>query len=443
MLKANLKIILALKTFLHNVSSSEELKNHFRLSITAFTRNRKLTFDRLVLLIMKLCKKSLSVELEKYFSELNLKTTCSVAAFSMQRLKLNPSFFISWNIVLWKTFYQEQKGRVKRWKGLRVLGCDGSSTSLVNRPCLSKYFGGQSNRHCSYVIAKTFYCFDVLNKLVLYSSIAPYRYGEFQMACDMINRSLFEGDMLLIFDRHYSSYRIAFLFMAQETQAKFLIRVNENYNFSKCFIESKKTSTIIDLFPSDPSIKELKRCGYKVKKNQSIKVRLIKVKLPGGKIEILMTNLWEEDGYPSNEFKNLYAMRWGVETNIDFQKNILQLESSSGLTPVSVIQDFYATVFVSNLHTILTMQAQEIINQTKTDYKYPLRVNNNKAFGKIKENLIPLFITKTPIEILKTLTSYFVKSPLPVRINRSFPRVRKNQQTRSKHRTFTNYKPTY
>ena len=78
-----------------------------------------------------------------------------------------------------------------------------------------------------------------------------------------------------------------------------------------------------------------------------------------------------------------------------------------------------------------------------TDYKYPLKVNNNVAYGKIKENIIPLFVTENPMEILQTLTDYFKKRPLPVRKNRSFPRERKNRQTRSKHRTFTNYKPAY
>jgi hypothetical protein len=57
-------------------------------------------------------------------------------------------------------------------------------------------------------------------------------------------------------------------------------------------------------------------------------------------------------------------MRWGVESSIDFQKNILQLESMSGLTPTTVLQDFYATVLVANLHFLLIKPAQEQIDQT-------------------------------------------------------------------------------
>jgi len=81
----------------------------------------------------------------------------------------------------------------------RVLGCDGSNISLVNKPELQEYFGGQSNQNCSFVVAKTFYCYDVLNKMVLFPQIAPYRHGELRMAYDIINRSFIEDDMLLIF----------------------------------------------------------------------------------------------------------------------------------------------------------------------------------------------------------------------------------------------------
>ncbi len=77
------------------------------------------------------------------------------------------------------------------------------------------------------------------------------------------------------------------------------------------------------------------------------------------------------------------------------------------------------------------------------DRKYPMQVNNNKAFGKIKENLIPLFASKKPSEILKTLHSYFIRAPLPIRKDRSFQRIRKTPMTKSKYRTFTNYKPAY
>jgi hypothetical protein len=443
MLEANVKILSALKSFLITVAENTNYTNLFRTTETAFTRRRKLTFEKLSLLIIQLCKKTLSIELDNFFEGMNTRLSCSVAAFSLQRMKLNPSFFYSWNMVLWMNFYAEYGNKVKRWKGFRVLGCDGSNISLVNKPDLQQYFGGQSNQSGSFVQAKTFYCYDVLNKMILFPQIAPYRYGELRMAYDTIQQAPLEQDMLLIFDRCYSNYKMVALLEFKEKAIKYVIRVKDSLNFAKEFVRSKKQTSVVEIFPSPASIEGLKECGYIVKKDTPLRVRLIRVKLLSGKIEVLMTNLWEEDGYETKEFKMLYAMRWGVESNIGFQKNILQLESLSGLSPLSVIQDFYATVFVSNLHHLLIKQAQRTIDETITDTKYPMQINNNKAFGKIKENLIGLFVNKNPTEILNKLHNYFIRAPLPIRKNRSYPRVRKNPMSKSKFRTFTNYKPAF
>jgi hypothetical protein len=443
MLKANLKIISALKNYLNLVSNNAELKRQFCSSDKDFTRNRKLPFDKTVLFIIKLCKKSLSIEIENFFDELQSTVSCSVAAFSLQRIKLDPFFFKAWNFVLCTNFYNEYKNKVKRWKKFRLISCDGSSISLINSGSIKTFFGGQNNQKTSSILAKTFYCFDVLNKMILFPCIAPYRYGEFQMACDIIDSGVLQKDMLLILDRYYGNYKIAALLLFNEQEIKYVIRVNESYAFAKKFIASKKMSAVIEIFPSHNSIKSLNDQGYKVTAKTGIKTRLIRVKLSTGKIEVLMTNLWEEEGYAHNEFKDLYAKRWGVETNIGFQKNILQLESFSGLTPISVIQDFYATVFISNLHFLLTKPSQDILDNQTANRKHPMQINNNKAHGKLKENIIQLFTMNEPKSILLKLKIYFLKTPLPVRLNRHYPRIRKSRQLNSKHRTFTNYKPAY
>jgi hypothetical protein len=443
MSSANLKIISSLKTFLLTVSENQEYKNYFRTTETAFTRRRKLSFEKLALIIVQLCKKTLSVEIDKFFEQINSGSSCSVAAFSMQRKKLNPAFFYAWNMVLWKNFYNEYGSQAKRWRGFRVLGCDGSNITLINKPELQSHFGGQSNQFNSFTVAKTFYCYDVLNKMILFPQIAPYRYGELRMAYDTIEKAPIEQDMLLIFDRNFSNYKMAALLQFKEREIKYVIRVKESLNFAKDFIDSKKRSEVVEIFPSPSSIQGLKECGYIVKADTPIKIRLVRVDLSTGKTEVLMSNLWEDEGYLTFEFKKLYALRWGVESNIDFQKNILQLESLSGLKVITVIQDFYATVFVSNLHALLIKQAQKTIDKTMAGKKHPMQINNNKAFGKIKENMIALFVSEKPDLILKILHDYFIRDPLPIRSGRSYPRVRKNVMSKSKFRTFTNFKPAY
>ena len=44
---------------------------------------------------------------------------------------------------------------------------------------------------------------------------------------------------------------------------------------------------------------------------------------------------------------------------------------------------------------------------------------------------------------MQTLHDHFIKEVIPIRKGRSFKRIRKNVQSKSKYRTFTNFKPSY
>jgi hypothetical protein len=435
----NVAIIGELREFLVSVTKNKDLIRHFRQSDKDFIRNRKLPFERLVLLIVKLCKKTLSLEIEKFFEEIDVSMPCSVSAFTQQRNKLGASFFYFWNMVLWLNFYSLYNQAAKRWRGYRVIAADGSSVSLINNKVLSEHFGGQANQHTSFILGKSFYHYDVLNELILHSRLGPYRYCELDMAYDGID--LLKEDMLMIYDRNFCNYKMVALHLWQEKEIKFVIRAKETQKIVRSFIESQKESDIVALSPGTSAIKGLRKSGFIITKDRVVHVRLVRVQLENT-VEVLMTNLWEEQGYSAAEFKDIYFMRWGVETNIAFQKIVLQLEAFSGLTVQSVLQDFYATVFVSNLHALLIKDAQQTVDNL-THRKHPVKINKNKSMGRLKTKLISLFIHNNVREILQTLHNHFIKDVSLIRKGRKFERIRKNIQSRSKFRTFTNFKPSY
>jgi hypothetical protein len=439
MFDVNVKIISEVKNFITMVAGDRSILNNFCVSDRNFIRNRKLPFEKLVLFIAKLCKKTLSIELETFFEELGCPMDCSVSAFSQQRLKLEPAFFYFWNLVLQRSFYVYSGAAIKRWKGYRIIAADGSSISLVNNASLRQFFGGQRNQQTDYVLAKTFYHYDVLNEIILLPLIMPYRYGELNMAYDATEK--IEEDMLMLYDRNFCNYKMVALHLWQEKERKFVIRAKETHNMIKAFIKSGEVSSIVDMQPTETAIKGLRKSGFILNADTLLKVRLVRVELPGS-IEVLITNLWEEEGHQAQEFKDLYFKRWGVETNISIQKNILQLESFSGLTAHSVLQDFYATVMITNLHSILIKDAQEAIENTIKDGKYPMKVNKNKSIGKLKVKLVSLFMYNDTEAILKILHGHFVKDVIPIRKGRSFKRTRINVKSKSKHKTYTNFKPS-
>ena len=441
MFDVNVKIITELKAFIAIVTDNKEIKQNFSVSNKDFIRTRKLPFEKIALLIARLCKKTLSIELDNFFEEMGCVMTCSVSAFVQQRIKLEPVFFFFWNMVLCKSCYHYYGNAIKRWKGYRIIAADGSSISLADTPSLRNYFGGQGNRQTEYVLAKTFYHYDVLNELVIVPQIKPYRYGELNMAYDAIPQ--IEEDMLTLYDRNFSNYKVVALHLWQESERKFVIRAKESQNIVKAFLQSGETSSIAYMQPTASTIEGLKKNGFIVTKNTLLKVRLVRVELCSKSTEVLITNLWEEDGHPAEQFKDLYFMRWGIETNISVQKNILQLEAFSGLTHQAVLQDFYATIVMVNLHSVLIKDAQQTADATMQHRKYPVKINKNKSFGKLKVNLISLFISNDVEAILKKLHDHFVREVIPIRKERTFSRIRRNIGTPSKYRTFTNFKPAY
>ena len=72
-----------------------------------------------------------------------------------------------------------------------------------------------------------------------------------------------------------------------------------------------------------------------------------------------------------------------------------------------------------------------------------MKINKNKSYGKLKLQIVKLFTDIEPETILKLLHQHFIKEVIPIRKGRSFPRIRKNISSKSKFKTFTNFKPAY
>jgi hypothetical protein len=72
---------------------------------------------------------------------------------------------------------------------------------------------------------------------------------------------------------------------------------------------------------------------YTNKKGSKVKIRLVKVLLPTGQIEVLTSNLMDSEAITATDLGELYIKRWGIKTIIDSLKNQLGLMIFSGLKP--------------------------------------------------------------------------------------------------------------
>ncbi len=440
MVEANVKIIGELKLFIDYVTTDEEIRKSFTIRDTDFIRDRKLSLARIAQMIINLPKRSLSIEVREFFENLvGGGKECTKGAFSLQRGKLRPEFFFIWNQVLVAAFYHYYGDQVKRWRGFRVFATDGSTMYLPDRDEIVKHFGKHSNQYSQVPLSRVIQVEDVLNKITVYGNIYSIATSEQEVVNRLADH--YAEDSLLLLDRGFSNYVLMWLLLNQERERNFVIRCKTGGSqYAASFLKSKKRSKIITIYPHSNAISMLKKLGYIITLQTGIKVRLVKVTLTTGETEVLMTNLYDKKIYSNEDLKYLYGLRWSIEGCYDRQKNQQQLEIFSGHRVITIYQDYYANVFTGNMQSIIEKQCTKYITSLSRKRKYRCKINRNISWSHLKHNIVRLFITERPIDILITLQKAFERYVEPERPGRTVPRRTKSRRLTGKYQTFTNYR---
>lgn len=440
MVEANVKIIEELKGFLEIVSKDAEIRKLVTQSQIDFTRDRKLTMQRIATLIINMPKRSLSIEIQEFFDSLDKDLEpCTKGAFSLQRTKLKPLFFRLWNKWLVDCFYEHYGSKIKHWRGFRLQAVDGSTAYLMNREEVIKHFGTQDNQHGGIPMARVMQIQDVFNDITVWGDIRPIKESEQSIIARQVS-NLYE-DSLTLFDRGFPSFSLMYLMQNEETPRHFVMRSKAGFNNEvKQFVKSSKTSKIVELTATKDAIPTLKEHGYMVSAKTTLKVRMVKVKLSTGEIEILLTNLYDEQLYSLEDLKELYRLRWGIETTYGKQKNQQQMEQFSGHRVICIEQDYAAGLFVANLQSLIEKQSDEYLSIVNKKRLHNYRINRNVSWASLKHNIIKLFLHNQPEELLLKLQKAFERNTEPVRPGRKYPRVVKAKRLNGKYQTFTNYR---
>lgn len=440
MVESNIKIIEDLQEVFKIINTDSKIRKRFTESETDFTRERKLTFNRTSLLIINMPKRSLAIEVQEFFQNcIDSSINCTKAAFTIQRKKIKATFFEALNKQFSDSFYHHCGEKVKKWKGFLVIAVDGSSACLFNKESVVSHFGCGKNHLTQTPLAKVIKFYDVLNKFVVFSKICPFKIGEPTIVANHIEE--LPANSLSIYDRGFSGFPLMYLLINQEKERHFVIRCKTDFNRPVItFMQSTATDIVVDFYPDHKAKMKMYQYGYKMFSTTSIKVRMVKVVLKTGEIEVLLTNLYDTETYKTACFKDLYFMRWGVETSYDADKNKQQLEQFSGHTVWSIEQDFYATTFVSNLQIIIEKQCEPYVKSISKNRKHDYQINKNVSIGSMKNKIVKLFLTQNPKTILLHLQKLFERSLEPIRPNRNSPRKFVKTKPRGKFNTVTNYK---
>lgn len=401
-LLANVRVIIGSEGFL--------VRN--RKNKQDFTRQRKLPFCSLIFFFLNLIRQTLQKELTCFIREFSEHNNISKSAFCQSRMKLRPEAFIELNDELVRGFYADDE--LKTWNAFRLICIDGSTLELPKSQEIIDDFGVNSLENNT-PISKTSVCFDLLNEIILDSVIAPNHSSEYDLALSHFTK-LRPRD-LLILDRGYGA-RWLFLMLLQK-KVDFVIRLQKVFGPDiDSFWASEALSAIIHVGqPPKKTKTRLSKIGITF---EPFSIRIVKVKLKNGEIEVLATSLIDEKAFPTEIFKDLYRMRWGVESNYHHLKNHIEIGNFTGYSTQSIYQDYNASILIANIQSLIILDAQQKISVTNDKRQYRYKVNRNLSIGYLKDKIIDILTSDNP-RYYQELVALFQIEPIPVREGRTYP----------------------
>lgn len=390
-----------------------------------FSRNRKLGFQRLLLMLLTMEGDCIKEELYRYFGRST--DTPSKAAFYKQRKKVKEDAFRS----LLVSFTQKCQKKLLKGK-YSLVACDGSAADIFRNPDDSDTFfepNGKSTRGFNQIHIHAF--FSVLDKKFTDLLIQPARKrNEYSAFCQMVDRSESDTPVIYLCDRGYASYNA-------------FAHVIENGQFFVMRCTDDKTEKILG-FPLD----NIRQLDYHVERilsrSQSKKkrlhpeqeeqyrfvcknvpmdyitqghpeyrlsLRIIRIELSDSCYENLITNLPELD-FDFDDLKDLYHLRWDEETSFRDLKYPLCLKAFHSQKYEYIIQEVWARAILYNFCSEIAMAGE--IPEKKRKYVY--QVNYSEAIKICRDFLRIHDGTTLDVEGL------IAQNILPVRPGRTFPR---------------------
>ena len=392
-----------------------------RMGAEKFSRKSKMGFADMCLMILRGSKRSLQAAIYTFFDEVKSETdTYSKQAFSERRQYIKPEAFLTLFRSITEDFYADQLESIKAFRGMHVFAIDGTTYNLPNTSDLREIYGVQTSSGAPQTQAKGSCLYDILNDMLIDVQMCPIRTSERKLAIQHLNylHGLKPKNNLVIFDRGYPSFELIRYF--EDHQMNYLMRCNK-----KEFIRELKvvegTDTVLNL--RDRKIPD-------TKEKLSTSIRVLQFPLNDGTVETLITNILD-DSFTVEDFKYLYHLRWGIEEKYDELKNKMKIEAFSGTTPVAVLQDFYATMFLTNMIAFAEMdcQIQADSESQIPENKYEYRINKSMAIAAVKDSFISLLMEQNPQKqhrALQRLSKRLLASTIPQRPGRNYERRRKH-----------------
>ena len=352
------------------------------------------------------------------------------SAFTQARSKLKHEAFIELSKSSVDFFYQHSPYLL--WGKHRLLACDGSTIRLPNSKNIKEHFMAFDfgpNVDAESSLATISLLYDPLNLVTLNAKIDAFNVSEITLLKEQLAEVSFKPNDLLLMDRGYPS--VGLLYEMHYRGIGVCVRLKDNWwKAVNEMLNAGQTDKIVTFtLPKKDRYLQERFKG----KTDKVTVRITVIELEDGKREILCTSLLDSTQYTLDDLKGLYHTRWGIEEAYKLLKVRADLESFSGLTTLSVKQDFYAGIFAMNLSAMMSFPIdQKVRKQSKeAELKNTKMINRTDALALVRESMVGVFIKKKIKKFLQTVDNILQKTTEAIRPNRSFPRNHKRKKPKS------------
>ena len=298
-----------------------------------FIRERKMNFyDHInYILVQKGCTSYIEALNFMKLSKNGKFKSITSQAIGKQRINISPNLFKDLFESFLDTIYPKSHGMFKI-NGFMVAACDGSIFDLPNFTITREEFppGGENLLKPKRTGARVSCFLDVSSKMILNIKIVERSVSEITLAKQQLMELKNHFDirkLITIYDRGYNS--IELMMKTEELGSKFLIRLRSN-TFKNQVKKMKTNDEIISLNITKSLLNRFEDEEFKERAEEwgRFNIRIVKVELKNGTIEILATNLTPEE-FSSDELNELYSKNiteegcntcnWEILYNIDIK----------------------------------------------------------------------------------------------------------------------------
>ena len=330
-----------------------------------FSRKRKISFQDTILFLLTMRGGSLNTAFFDFFSCRSQKDLPSLSALQQQRAKIHPDAFYHLLHRFSRSLPSEHD-----YEGFQLLACDGSDLNIFYNPddkdSCKHVFAHIMAKGLSFVIRTK----DIFSK------------GGISRGFRLPDRELDE--------------ELDFFITRSTVHSK-----RDPIRYKK--LSPRSAFDFLNLE------KDGKQAVY------PMHLRLVRFQLDTGEYECIVTNLGK-DRFPPEKIKELYHLRWGIETSFRKLKYNIGVSNLHSKKAEYVEQEIYARIIMYNFCESVTAH----VTVKQKDQKYVYQINFTMAV-----HICKIFLQKSCSTIPPHIETLLLQYLTPVRPGRKFPRSKK------------------